>query len=231
MAIYVFWSGIFSDLLAGLEQATTFHYKQVVVQHIQQRVYMNISPVEPETNWDLRRSFKKCVCITDDLLEEMTNQICPALQCTSLMSVQLGWLLCFEWQECTHRQEEPDSPAVAHGFWRTQFFVFLKDHAFSTACLCKWSKGFVCLFKDCSTHLMPSMNPKFYHVVSETQTYWSPIKTEFTCSNQNASKHNHDFHTRKSLFTLMWMVHRWFSVEKVRSLCVNLISSFWHPPE
>lgn len=45
MAIYVFWSGIFSDLLAGLEQATTFHYKQVVVQHIQQRVYMNISPV------------------------------------------------------------------------------------------------------------------------------------------------------------------------------------------
>lgn len=76
------------------------------------RVYMNISPVEPEPNWDLRRSFKKCVCITDDLLEEITNQIWPALQCTSLMSVQLGWLLCFEWQECTHRQEEPDSPQL-----------------------------------------------------------------------------------------------------------------------
>lgn len=55
----------------------------------------------------LRRSFQKHVCITDDLLEEMPllshffNQIWPAL-----MSVQLGWLLCIQWQE------KPDTPQL-----------------------------------------------------------------------------------------------------------------------
>lgn len=86
-------------------------------------------------------------------------------------------------------------------------------------------------FKDCSTHLMPSMNSKFYQLFSENQSYWFPIKTEFTWSKQNASKNN--FHTRKrlSMFTLVWMIHRCSHMWKVRILCVNLVFSFWHPLE
>lgn len=76
----------------------------------------------------LRRSFKKYVCITDDLLEEMPllshffNQIWPAL-----MSVQLGWLLCIQWQE------KPDTPQLNMVFgelifffsWEVMFFPML----------------------------------------------------------------------------------------------------------
>lgn len=72
----------------------------------QARVYTIISP-GTGARQGLRRSFKKHVCITDDLLEEMPllshffNQIWPAL-----MSVQLGWLLCIQWQE------KPDTPQL-----------------------------------------------------------------------------------------------------------------------
>lgn len=242
VAISIFWSGIFSDPLASLEQATAFHYKQVMVQHVQHRPEHRTGKGVRDhlscgtgAKVGLRRSFKKYVCITDDLLEEITvlshyfYRIWPALHCTGLISVQLGWLLCIQWQKSTRRQEEPDSLQLRTVFWELTALFAWKIMLFPLlACVNGVRDFFFFFFKDCFIHLMPSMNSKFHQVVSENQTYWSPIKTEFTCSNQNAFVHGHDFHTRKgvSVFTLVWMIHRWSHTRKVKSLCINLVSSF-----
>lgn len=176
VAISIFWSGIFSDPLASLEQATAFHYKQVMVQHVQHRPEHRTGKGVRDhlscgtgAKVGLRRSFKKYVCITDDLLEEITvlshyfYRIWPALHCTGLISVQLGWLLCIQWQKSTRRQEEPDSLQLRTVFWeltalfawkimlfpllacvngvRDFFFFFLKTALF-TWCL-QWIQSFI----------------------------------------------------------------------------------------
>lgn len=147
-ATSVFWSGILSDTLASLEKRAAFHYRRVV-QHAQHRAEHRMGRSMQDrlscgtgARLELRShyvSFKKYVCITDDLSEEMTvlphfsNQIWPALHCTGWMSVQLSWLLCIQWQEHIHSREEPDSPQLHMAFgelislfyWEVLYFPLL----------------------------------------------------------------------------------------------------------
>lgn len=148
VATSIFWFGITSHPLASVEQAAAFHYKWVVVQHVQSRAVLteqakgvhNHLSCGTGARQGLRRSFKKYVFITDDLSEELPllshffNQIWPAL-----VSVQLGWLLCIQWQE------KPDSTAE-YGIWRTNFLLFLRGHFLSNAACANGGRNFFYLF-------------------------------------------------------------------------------------